>query len=152
MKRHPLDILSLLLGLVFLLVAVAYFAGDVSGSIPGIQVAMPLMLAGLGVAGVVGAIAAQQRSDDAIDTIGYAPAPAAAKLDDPYLPVSEPVEPGFAPQVTEPAPTADAFLAPEAGSTATGAAEPDAPAATSADTAVFPADATEAQDPEQRRT
>ena len=66
MKRHPLDILSLLLGIVFLLVALAYLLGDVTGSIPGMQITMPLMLAGLGVAGVVGAIAAQQRSDAAV--------------------------------------------------------------------------------------
>ncbi len=63
MKRHPLDILSLLLGIVFLLVALVYLVGDVIGSIPGMQITMPLLLAGLGVAGVAGAIAAQQRSD-----------------------------------------------------------------------------------------
>lgn len=79
MKRHPLDILSLLLGLVFAAVALAYLVGDLTGSVPRLQVAMPLMLAGLGGAGVVGAIAAQRRSDarqSQDEPVGYSqPAP-----------------------------------------------------------------------------
>lgn len=90
MNRHPLDILSLLLGLVFLIVAVAYFAGDLSGLMPSLQVAMPLMLAGLGIAGVVGAVAAQQRSDE---TTAYAPEDASTGF--------EPA--GYEPAVFEPA-------------------------------------------------
>ena len=61
MKRHPLDLLSLLLGVVFLIVALAYVAGDLTDAIPSLQIAMPLMLVGLGVAGVVGAVTAQPR-------------------------------------------------------------------------------------------
>ncbi len=73
MKRHPLDLLSLLLGVVFLIVALAYVAGDLTDAIPSLQIAMPLMLVGLGVAGVVGAVTAQQRSDNTMAPLQYAP-------------------------------------------------------------------------------
>ena len=77
MKRHPLDILSLLLGLVFLAVALAYLVGQATGAIPSMLITMPLMLAGLGIAGLVGAVAAMQRMDDRVAAEAPVAVPAA---------------------------------------------------------------------------
>lgn len=89
MKRHPLDILSLLLGLVFLLVAAAYLIGDATDSIPSMVITMPLMMAGLGIAGLVGAVAAMQRADVRAAEVEVATVPAPHVPATGYAPATE---------------------------------------------------------------
>lgn len=61
MKRHPLDLLSLLAGIAFLLFAGAYLVGVGLGSPPRAVFAVPLLFVGLGVAGLTTWIVSQQR-------------------------------------------------------------------------------------------
>lgn len=63
MKRHPLDLLSLLTGIVFLVVAGVYVVADLADRTPSAAVVMPLMVMGLGVAGLVAAVQSQRRND-----------------------------------------------------------------------------------------
>lgn len=67
MKRHPLDVLSLLTGIVFLAIAAVYLFADVGDLTPALQVTMPLMIVGLGVAGLVAAVGAQRRNDEVVE-------------------------------------------------------------------------------------
>lgn len=66
MRRHPLDVFSLLSGLLILGFAVAYLVGAVTEFRLDARLAFPLMLVGLGIAGLAGALAAQRRSDRAV--------------------------------------------------------------------------------------
>lgn len=59
MTRHPIDILSLGAGFMFTLFALGYLLVPASMSL---AVVIPLMLVGLGVFGIAGAIVAQRRS------------------------------------------------------------------------------------------
>ena len=59
MTRHPIDILSLGAGFMFTLFALGYLLTPASMSL---AVVIPLMLVGLGVFGIAGAIVAQRRS------------------------------------------------------------------------------------------
>lgn len=59
MTRHPIDILSLGAGFMFALFALGYLLVPASMSL---AVVIPLMLVGLGVFGIAGAIVAQRRS------------------------------------------------------------------------------------------
>lgn len=69
MRRHELDVLSLVAGLVFLVVAVSHLVGQVSDvAIEGRWVA-PALLVGLGVAGLAGALRGS-RSRDEVQTSG----------------------------------------------------------------------------------
>lgn len=101
MKRHPLDILSLLMGTVFLLVAVAYVFGDLRDEMPSSLITMPLMLAGLGIAGLVGAFAAMQRAGERTQSAPYPTAPQTDWSAAPYP--GEPVSVPDSPVTTAPA-------------------------------------------------
>ena len=59
MSTHPIDILSLGTGVMFTLFALGYLLAPASMSL---AVVIPLMLVGLGVFGIAGAIVAQRRS------------------------------------------------------------------------------------------
>lgn len=63
MRKHPLDLFSLLSGLLILGFAVAYLVGAVTEYRLDGRLAFPLLLVGLGGAGLAGALAAQRRSD-----------------------------------------------------------------------------------------
>ncbi len=67
MRRHPLDLFSLLSGLLVLGFALAYLIGGYTDVRLDARLAFPLMLVGLGVAGLAGALAAQRRSDRALE-------------------------------------------------------------------------------------
>lgn len=62
MNRHPIELLSLLSGLVFLAFALTYIVGTGLGSPPSPVITLPLLLVGLGGAGLVTAFVAQNRS------------------------------------------------------------------------------------------
>lgn len=65
MRRHDLDLVSLITGGVFALVAVAYLVGAVTGdSVDPLWLA-PALLIGLGVAGLAGALRSSRPSDPA---------------------------------------------------------------------------------------
>jgi len=62
MKRHDLDLTSLIAGLLFVTIAVAYIVGEYANvSVDGKWV-LPAALVGLGVAGLVGGVARTRRS------------------------------------------------------------------------------------------
>lgn len=64
MRRHDLDLVSLITGAVFALVAVAHLVGAVTGdSLDPLWLA-PALLIGLGVAGLAGALRSGGRTDD----------------------------------------------------------------------------------------
>ena len=67
MRRHPLDVFSLLSGLLVLGFAVAYLVGAATEYRLDARLAVPLLLVGLGAAGLAGALVAQRRSDRALD-------------------------------------------------------------------------------------
>jgi hypothetical protein len=62
-RRHPLDLFSLLSGLLIVGFAIAYFVGALTDFRLDGRLAFPLVLVGLGAAGLAGALVAQRRSD-----------------------------------------------------------------------------------------
>lgn len=68
MRRHPLDLFSLLSGLLVLGFAIAYLVGAMTDYRLDGRLAFPLLLVGLGIAGLAGALAAQRRSDRAVES------------------------------------------------------------------------------------
>ena len=66
MRRHPLDVFSLLSGLLILGFALAFLVGALTDFLLDARLAVPLVPVGLGVAGLAGALAAQRRSDHAV--------------------------------------------------------------------------------------
>lgn len=65
MKRHPVELLSLISGIVFLVFALAYIVGAAMNITLQTQLTLPLLLVGLGAAGIAAAVVAQRRLDDA---------------------------------------------------------------------------------------
>ncbi len=63
MRKHPLDVFSLLAGLIVLGFAVAYLIGAYSGYRLDERAVLPLLLVGLGGAGLIAAITGQRRAD-----------------------------------------------------------------------------------------
>lgn len=63
MRRHPLDVFSLLSGLVMLAFAAAFVVGQYTTLELDGRLVVPVLLVGLGVAGLAGALVAQRRSD-----------------------------------------------------------------------------------------
>jgi hypothetical protein len=62
-RKHPVDLFSLLSGLLFTGFAIAYVIGAYSDIRLDGRLVVPLVLVGLGVAGLVGSLVAQRRSD-----------------------------------------------------------------------------------------
>jgi hypothetical protein len=65
MKRHEIDLVSLIAGAVFLLVAATHLIGAAAGDDPDLAWLLPVLLVGLGVAGVIGAIRGVRRPPEA---------------------------------------------------------------------------------------
>lgn len=63
MRKHPLDLFSLISGLLFTGFAIAYIVGAYTDLRLDARLALPLALVGLGLAGLAGAMVAQRRSD-----------------------------------------------------------------------------------------
>lgn len=63
MRKHPIDLFSLISGLLFTGFAVAYIVGAYTDVRLDARLALPLALVGLGLAGLAGAMVAQRRSD-----------------------------------------------------------------------------------------
>lgn len=63
MKRHPVELLSLISGLVFLSFAMTYIVGAAMDFTPHTLLMLPLAFVGLGAAGIAAALAAQRRID-----------------------------------------------------------------------------------------
>lgn len=63
MRKHPIDLFSLISGLLFTGFAVAYIVGAYTDLRLDARLALPLALVGLGLAGLAGAMVAQRRSD-----------------------------------------------------------------------------------------
>jgi len=65
-RKHPLDLVSLLAGLLFTGLAVAYIIGAYADVRLDPRYVFPLVLVGLGLAGLAGSVLAQRRSDRAL--------------------------------------------------------------------------------------
>lgn len=63
MRRHPLDVFSLLAGLVVIVFAALFIVGQYTTVELDGRLVAPLLLVGLGLAGLAGALVAQRRSD-----------------------------------------------------------------------------------------
>lgn len=63
MSRHRVDVFSLVAGLLFVVLAIGYVVGAYTDLHVDAKVALPLILVGLGVAGLLSAVFAQRRSD-----------------------------------------------------------------------------------------
>ncbi len=61
MRKHALDVMSLVAGLVLLAVAVSYLVGSVNHTHVNAQLVLPLALVGLGLAGLAGSVARARR-------------------------------------------------------------------------------------------
>jgi cytochrome c oxidase subunit IV len=62
-RKHPIDLFSLISGLLFVGFAAAYIIGAYTDLRLDARLALPLALVGLGLAGLAGALVAQRRSD-----------------------------------------------------------------------------------------
>lgn len=80
-KRHDTDWTSLIAGLTFCVIAVAYLGGEISGRSLELRWVVPLLLIGLGAAGVAGTVVRAVRQT--------APVVEAAPVPDEPLPYSE---------------------------------------------------------------
>lgn len=67
MKRHELDLVSLIAGTVFLLVAVTHLVGAATDATVDLGWLFPVALLGLGVAGLAGALRGRPGRDDSRD-------------------------------------------------------------------------------------
>ena len=68
MQRHRIDLFSLLAGLLFVAFAVVYIVGAYTSVHVNVRIALPLLLVWLGIAGLLGAVVAQRRSDEQLAT------------------------------------------------------------------------------------
>ena len=66
MRKHPLDLISLIAGLLFTGLAVAYIVGAYTDVRLDPRLVLPLVLVGLGLAGLAASLLAQRRSDRAV--------------------------------------------------------------------------------------
>ena len=64
MRRHELDLVSLIAGTVFLLVAVTHLVGAATDASVDLGWLVPVALIGLGVAGLAGALRGRPRDGD----------------------------------------------------------------------------------------
>ncbi len=71
MRKHSFDLVSCIAGLLFVGFAIAYIVGAYTDIRIDPRLALPLVLVGLGIAGLAASLLAQQRSDKAV---GSAPA------------------------------------------------------------------------------
>lgn len=65
MKRHDLDLVSLIAGTVFLLVAVSHLVGAATNESVDLGWLVPAAMVGLGVAGLAGAVRGRPESEPA---------------------------------------------------------------------------------------
>lgn len=68
MRKHSIDLFSLISGLLFTGFALAYIIGAYTDVRLDPRLALPLTLVGLGVAGLASAMVAQRRSDQRLAT------------------------------------------------------------------------------------
>lgn len=67
MRRHPVDLVSLVAGLLFTALAVGYIADNYSDVDIAPTLVLPLALVVLGIAGLAGSVLAQRRSNRDLD-------------------------------------------------------------------------------------
>lgn len=63
MRKHPFDLVSCIAGLLFTGLAVAYIVGAYTDVRLDVRMVLPLVLVGLGLAGLAASLIAQHRSD-----------------------------------------------------------------------------------------
>jgi cytochrome c oxidase subunit IV len=67
-RKHPIDLFSLISGVLFTGFAIAYIVGAYTDVRLDARLALPLVLVGLGLAGLAGAMVAQRRSDAQLES------------------------------------------------------------------------------------
>jgi len=80
MKRHDTDWTSLIAGLTFCVIAIAYLGGEITGRSLELRWVVPLLLIGLGAAGVAGSLVRARKLTPSVQT---------APVADESLPYSE---------------------------------------------------------------
>jgi hypothetical protein len=65
-RKHPFDLLSFFAGLLFTGLAVAYIVGAYTEIRLDARLVLPMVLVGLGLAGLAASLIAQHRSDNAL--------------------------------------------------------------------------------------
>ena len=75
MRKHSFDLVSCIAGLLFIGFAVAYIVGAYTDIRMDPRLALPLVLVGLGIAGLAASLLAQKRSDKAVASAGAEDAP-----------------------------------------------------------------------------
>ena len=70
MRSHPIDLLSLIAGVLFTGLAAAYIVGAYTELRLEPQYVFPIALVALGLAGLAGSLIAQRRSDAAVAATG----------------------------------------------------------------------------------
>ena len=68
MRKHSFDLVSCIAGLLFVGFAVAYIVGAYTDIRLDPRLALPLVLVGLGIAGLAASLLAQKRSDKALNS------------------------------------------------------------------------------------
>ncbi len=63
MRKHPIDLLSLVAGVLFIALATGYIVGNYTDVEVNPRLVLPVTLVALGVAGLAGSVLAQRRSD-----------------------------------------------------------------------------------------
>ena len=83
MKRHEPDWTSLIAGVTFCAIAVAYLAGEVTHRSLELRWVVPMLLIGLGIAGLAGTLVRAHRMSDAAGTpMAVTPTDSADQSDD----------------------------------------------------------------------
>jgi hypothetical protein len=83
MKRHEPDWTSLIAGVTFCAIAIAYLGGEVTHRSLELRWVVPMLLIGLGLAGLAGTLVRARRMSDAVTaTTGTTPTDSAGQSDD----------------------------------------------------------------------
>jgi hypothetical protein len=85
MKRHEPDWTSLIAGLTFCVIALAYLGGEVTNRNLELRWVVPMLLIGLGFAGLAGTLVRARRMSDAgtpVDAAAATPMDSAGQSDD----------------------------------------------------------------------
>lgn len=90
MKRHPFDATSFLAGMVLGAIALAYLATEVTDWDLDGRWVLPLVLVGLGIAGIVGSLSGLRRTDAVDVTPPGSPQPVPPSPPDEEAPAARP--------------------------------------------------------------
>jgi hypothetical protein len=88
MKRHEPDWTSLIAGVTFCAIAVAYLGGEITHRSLELRWVIPMLLIGLGVAGLAGTLVRARRLSEPVASVPLTPTDTADRSDDEPHPAS----------------------------------------------------------------